>query len=177
MTEKRSKRPNGRPTDFGEEIAAIICERLSLGESVRSICRDEAMPDKATVFRWLAKHESFRDHYADARGVQADALFDEILDIADDGSNDWMERKNADGANIGWTENGEALRRSALRVDARKWIVSKLLPKKYGDKQQIEHSGEIKQALDPGVLRRLTEDELRNLRALTQKMVAADGGE
>jgi hypothetical protein len=99
------------------------------------------MPDKATVFRWLAKHQEFRDQYAIAREGQADALFDEIIDIADDGSNDWMERKNADGQNIGWTENGEALRRSALRVDARKWIVSKLLPKKYGERITQEHVG------------------------------------
>lgn len=57
-----------------------------------------------------------------------------MVDIADDGSNDWMERKNADGENIGWQENGEALRRSALRVSTRQWIAEKLKPKKYGNK-------------------------------------------
>jgi hypothetical protein len=138
------RHPGGRPSDYTEETALLICLRLSDGESLRAICADEGMPDKTTVFRWLSKHEEFRTQYAKAREEQADALFDEIIDIADDGSNDWMERKNADGDNIGWTENGEALRRSALRVDARKWIVSKLLPKKYGDKQQVDHSGSIK---------------------------------
>ena len=70
--------------------------------------------------------------------MQADALFDEILDIADDGDNDWMERKGEDGQSLGWRENGEALRRSALRVDARKWMAGKLQPKKYSEKMQMD---------------------------------------
>lgn len=97
------------------------------------------MPDKATVFRWLAKYEAFRDQYARAREAQADALFDDILDIADDGRNDWMQRKF--GEEDRWVENGEALRRSALRIDARKWMAGKLLPKKYGEKVMQEITG------------------------------------
>ena len=173
--EKPGKHPGGRPTDYDNEVAEVICSRLAIGESLRTICSEDGLPDKSTVFRWLAAHPEFRDQYASARATQADALFDEILDIADDGSNDWMQRKNADGENIGWTENGEALRRSALRVDARKWIVSKLLPKKYGDKQQVELSGEVKQTFDASALGKLTEAELEHLRALTSKMV--DGEE
>lgn len=132
----------GRPTDFAQETADIICERIANGESLRGICEEEGMPDKATVFRWLNKHESFRDQYARAREAQADAVFDDILTIADDGRNDWMERKNADGENIGWMENGEALRRSQLRIDARKWMAGKLKPKKYGDKLETTHKGD-----------------------------------
>lgn len=128
----------GRPSDFSSELADRICERIADGESLRAICSADGMPDKATVFRWLAKHADFRDQYTRAREAQADSLFDEILDIADDGSNDWMERKNSDGENIGWQENGEALRRSALRVDARKWMAGKLMPKKYSDKFSLE---------------------------------------
>jgi hypothetical protein len=92
------------------------------------------MPGKATVFRWLGVHEAFRDQYARAREAQADTLADEMLDIADDGDNDWMERKGEDGQSLGWRENGEAIGRSKLRLDTRKWIASKLKPKKYGDK-------------------------------------------
>lgn len=132
MADQTDKHPGGRPSDYSDEIATAICVRLADGESLRSICADDTMPDKATVFRWLSKHEEFRDQYARARETQADALFDEILDIADDGHNDWMARKF--GEEERWVENGEALRRSALRVDARKWVVSKLLPKKYGDR-------------------------------------------
>jgi hypothetical protein len=92
------------------------------------------MPNKATVFRWLAANPSFSDQYARAREAQADSLADEMLDIADDGSNDWMEVKDREGAIMGWRENGEAMRRSQLRIDARKWLAGKLRPKKYGDK-------------------------------------------
>ncbi len=133
------------PSKFNQTTADRICERLADGESLRTICVDENMPDKATVFRWLAddQHEAFRDQYARAREAQADALVDEMIDIADDGSNDWMERKNADGESIGWMENGEALRRSQLRIAARQWVAGKMRPKKYGDKLELEHGGRV----------------------------------
>jgi hypothetical protein len=126
----------GRPSNYTQEIADKICERLADGESLRSICDSKAFPSKSMVFRWLASNEAFRDQYARARETQADSLFDEILSIADDGRNDWMERE--DGKLV---ENGEALRRSILRVDARKWMAGKLRPKVYGDKAQMEHAG------------------------------------
>lgn len=130
----------GRPTDFSQDLADQLCERLADGESLRSICDAEDMPNKATVFRWLAKFPEFSDQYARARETQADSLFDEILSIADDGHNDWMLRKY--GEDERWVENGEALRRSQLRVDARKWMAGKLRPKKYGEKITQEHTGE-----------------------------------
>lgn len=132
-----------RPSEYSPEVAAEICERLALGESLRMICQSQEMPGISSVIRWLAKEENaeFRAQYARAREAQADALFDEILEIADDGSNDWMERKNADDQSLGWRENGEALRRSQLRVDARKWMAGKLQPKKYGEKVLNEHAG------------------------------------
>lgn len=132
-----------RATDFSPEIGDTICELIADGRSLRSICLDDDMPGKSTVFRWLGAEEAFRDQYARAREAQADALFDDIIDIADDGSNDWMERHDSEGGNIGWRENGEALNRSKIRIDARKWMAGKLRPKVYGDKQQIEHSGNI----------------------------------
>lgn len=129
----------GRPTDYNQDLSDKICERIADGESLRTICSDDDMPNKATVFRWLAKFPAFSDQYARARDTQAETIVDEILNIADDGTNDWMERRNGDGENIGWQENGEALRRSVLRIDARKWMAGKLKPKKYGDK--VQHTG------------------------------------
>jgi hypothetical protein len=105
----------------------------------------------------LAEQPTFSEQYARARELQADALFDEILEIADDGSNDWMERKNADDQSIGWRENGEALRRSQLRVDARKWMAGKLQAKKYGDKLDLNHSGSIQTLPQEQLNARLTE--------------------
>lgn len=131
----------GRPSEFKQDTADVICERLADGESLRAICDSEDMPNKATVFRWLAAHKEFSDQYARARESQADALFDDILSIADDGRNDWMEQLNDRGEAFGWKENGESLRRSALRVDARKWMAGKLRPKKYGEKITQEVTG------------------------------------
>lgn len=105
------------------------------------------MPDKATVCRWLAKNVDFRDQYARAREAQADSLVDDILSIADDGRNDWMLRKFGDDER--WVENGEAIRRSVLRIDARKWMAGKLQPKKYGEKITQEVTGADGAALVP----------------------------
>ena len=130
----------GRPSDYTQETADIICDRLADGESLRGICRDEHMPSKTSVFRWLAVNEAFRDQYARAREAQADHLADEILEISDDGSNDWMERTGKD-QEPGWVLNGEHVQRSRLRVDSRKWFASKVAPKKYGEKVQQEVTG------------------------------------
>ncbi len=132
MAKKNTTKTVGRPSSFTQEMADAICERLSDGESLRSICSSEDMPNKATVFRWLAAGEQFATRYARAREAQADVLVDEMVDIADDGSNDWMEKRF--GEETRWVENGEALRRSALRVSTRQWIAEKLKPKKYGSK-------------------------------------------
>ena len=127
-----------RPTIFDAEISATILDRIADGESLRKICCDDAMPGQTTVYRWLRENDEFRQHYAHARDLQADTLFDETLDIADDASNDWMERHAED--NVGWKENGEAIRRSQLRIDTRKWIAGQLRPKVYGPRVQQDHT-------------------------------------
>lgn len=146
----------GRPSKYSDALADRICERLVEGESLRSICRDDAMPSVGTVCRWLGENAVFREQYERAREAQADTLADEMLDIADDGSNDWMERYDDDGGNVGWKVNGEAVARSKLRLDARKWIASKLKPKKYGERQSVEHSGPDGKAIE--IEQRVKED-------------------
>lgn len=128
----------GRPSDYTPAIAEAICLRLAEGESLRSICSDEDMPSKQAALRWLTKHEEFRSQYVRAKEQGAEALAEEMFDIADDGSNDWMEKKDKDGEAIGWQLNGEHVRRSQLRIDTRKWYLSKIMPKKYGDKVQTD---------------------------------------
>jgi hypothetical protein len=102
------------------------------GESLRQICRDPQMPSKTSVMRWLAAHKSFSDQYARARLEQAEGFADEILEIADDSRNDWIEREFGRG-NVVEVPDREVTDRSKLRVDARKWLMSKMLPKKYGE--------------------------------------------
>ena len=88
----------------------------------------------------FTKHSEFSEQYARAREQQQEFYAEEILDIADDGQNDYMERLNKNGE-IEMVVNHENIQRSRLRVDTRKWIMSKLAPKKYGDKVQQEISG------------------------------------
>ncbi|EOC1307526.1 DNA packaging protein [Cronobacter dublinensis] len=134
------EKKNGRPSDYTEELAEIICLRLAEGESLRSVCRDEGMPSKQAVLRWLARNESFRAQYVRAKEEGAEAIAEELFDIADDGSNDWMEKLDKDGEAIGYQLNGEHVQRSKLRIDTRKWYLSKIMPKKYGDRIQHDQS-------------------------------------
>src|SRR6187551_2841520 len=106
------KKKMGRPALFSEELVAVICERIANGESLKAICEDDEMPSQSTVFKWLSEKPDFTEKYAHARDTQADALFDDILSIADDGRNDWMQRNF--GEETRWVENGEAIRRSQL---------------------------------------------------------------
>ena len=129
----------GRPSSYTKKLAEKICERIALGESMRAICGGADMPSRRTVMRWLGDHEDFRALHAIAREMQADHFFEEIIEIADDAGDDFMEREHKDGS----TEkafDGEHVQRSRLRVDARKWVAAKLAPKKYGDK--IQHTGD-----------------------------------
>lgn len=132
----------GRPTVYKPELALALCERIASGESLRGICSDPAMPDKSTVFRWLADKErsDFRDQYARAREAQAEFLAEEILEIADETAGDYVQVKDGDGQ-ISERVDHEHIARSRLRVDARKWFAGKVAPKKYGDRIQAEHSG------------------------------------
>lgn len=126
----------GRPSDFTQELADLICERLADGESLRAICAGDDMPSKGTVFRWLANDKAFQDQYTRAREAQADYLFDDILQIADDGLNDTYVDENGNRRT-----DQDVIARSRLRVDARKWMAGKLRPKVYGDKVQTELTG------------------------------------
>lgn len=137
------------PTKFNQDIAEKICEELSTSsKSLRTICKQEGMPTVRTVLSWLSEGDkedgkpefkAFLHQYARARENQADFLAEEIIEIADDGSNDLMTITK--GNTSYEQENKEVTNRSKLRVDARKWIASKLKPKKYGDRIDHNHEG------------------------------------
>ena len=129
----------GRPSTYTQEIADRICEQLAMGESLRTACKGDDMPSVATVFNWFRTYPEFLEQYARAKQESADAMAEEILDIADDGSNDWMKVNY--GETEFWKTNGEALQRSRLRVDTRKWLMSKMKPKKYGEKIDMTSDG------------------------------------
>lgn len=129
----------GRPKSYNKEIATEILARMCSGESVRSICSDDAMPARSTVMLWVANDESgFSDQYEKACMARAHYWADELLDIADDSTNDYMEKQDKDGGTFE-VLNGENIQRARLRVDSRKWLLSKMLPR-FADKQQIENT-------------------------------------
>lgn len=135
MDNEVEKNPVGRPSSYNPEIAAEICAELALGKSLRKVCLPEDRPSVATIFIWFGKHPEFVEQYEKAKAECADFLAEEIIEIADDGTNDYMESIDAEtGGVIGYKINGEHVQRSRLRVDARKWIAAKLKPKKYGDR-------------------------------------------
>ena len=119
----------GRPSDYTQEIATTICGLMAEGMSLRKICALDGMPDKATVFRWLAKHPSFRDQYAQAQEDRTNAMAEELLEIAD--------QYDAESDNA----TPDHINRARLRIDTRKWLLAKMRPKKYGDKITQEHTG------------------------------------
>lgn len=121
--------PAGRPTDYNETIAALICERVATSTlGLYKLCRMyDDMPDKTTVNLWRYKHPEFSTRYAQAKLVQADLLAEECLDIADDSANDTLiNEEGFEACNTEW------INRCRLRIDTRKWLASKLLPKQYG---------------------------------------------
>jgi hypothetical protein len=132
--------------EFSQPLFDSICEQIAEGKSLREICKADDMPNTVTVFRWLSRSAELSNQYARAREAQADAIFDEILEIADNANNDWMERN---GEDEGYSLNGENIQRARLRVDARKWMAGKLRPKVYGDKLDLNHTGAITVTLPP----------------------------
>ena len=116
--ENLEKKSQGRESEFSQEIADEICERLSKGETLRTIiASSDNMPNRTTIYRWLRANESFCNQYAQARAEQADYYAELIVD----------ESYSSHDAGIG-----------RLRVDALKWAASKMAPKKYGEKIEIE---------------------------------------
>ena len=120
----------GRPTDYSPELIAIICNRIADGESLRRICRDEAMPDRVTVWRWLDLYPEFSNQYARAREMQAEFYAEEMLEISDTPLKGTKTVTKANGVEV--TE-GDMIEHRRLQIDTRKWIAARMAPKKYGD--------------------------------------------
>ncbi len=113
-----------------------VCQYLASGLHMKQICVKARMPSENTVYRWLAEDKEFQKRYARARTISTEAMEQEIIEIIDDGRNDWMERQNADGSTYE-VVNHEHIMRSRARVDTRKWIMARRAPKKYGDRLDV----------------------------------------
>jgi hypothetical protein len=140
----------GRPSDYTPAIAREICSRLAEGQSLTAICRDDHMPTFQTIYEWVngggtaAREDKFPEMYARARAMKIEYMAEQLEEIADDARNDWMDKV------VGW--EGDTIRvldhehvtRSKLRLDTRKFLLSKLRPEIYGDRlahQMLDEKG------------------------------------
>jgi hypothetical protein len=126
-----------QPSDiaYSSAVASAICTRIARGESLRRICATDGMPSIATVLDWLVEHPDFADRHAHAKEAQAEALAEDLLDIADDKTIDAPDKR--------------------IRVETRKWIAAKLKPRKYGDRAAVEITTSLETLTDEQLRQRL----------------------
>lgn len=160
----KKKKEKGRPSYYTKHIADKIIFQLIEGKGLVEICKNEKMPCVRTVYYWLdnEKYEDFLHRYMRAREIQADILVDEILEIADDSSNDYITKIDKRGNTFEAVDH-ENINRSRLRVDTRKWYASKMRPKKYGDKLDLTSNGSKIEANPIVVQNMATKKELEKL--------------
>lgn len=131
----------GRPSMYSEELADKICLAISTGEKgLNHLCAaNEEFPNPKTVYEWIITNDSFSKKYARARELQAEFMAEKMIEIADDSTNDTIIGYSKSGEPMEM-ENKEWVNRSKLKVDTRKWLMSKLAPKRFGDKIDVTHT-------------------------------------
>lgn len=132
-TKRAPRKGEGRPTMYTPELVIELCQYLAEGESLRTVCARENMPSISTVFIWLRDKKEFVEQYARAKEAAVEAMAEDILDLSD-GAIDIIKS----GAEKKSSALAQAVR---LQVDTRKWIMSKLKAKKYGDKVDLTSDG------------------------------------
>lgn len=129
----KAKRPRGRPSRRSPAVEQAICARLAKGEPLAAICRDEAMPAWRTVYDWVEQDQAFAADIARAREEGEEAIASDCLGIADDAGNDYRMGEK------GLLVDHDHIQRSKLRIDTRLKLLAKWNPKKWGERQTIEH--------------------------------------
>jgi hypothetical protein len=128
-------RPPGRPPLYTPELAQEICRRIASGETLKAICSDPKMPCRPVVSDWVLRDtDGFASLYARAKEQRAEVWADDLVEISDDGSRDYVDGEDGERRYV----DHEHITRSRLRVDTRKWLMSKILPKQYGDRTTTE---------------------------------------
>lgn len=126
-------------TAYTQEMASRICLQMSEGRSLRSICREADMPVISTVMKWLREQPTFSEQYAQARDDRADAMFEDMITIADD----LLEveqvtiRETEKGIQRD-TKSGDGVERARLMVQTRQWALARMAPKKFGDRVLVD---------------------------------------
>ena len=123
----------GRPTLYSKKLADTICTRLSLGESMRSVCRSEEMPEMETIWRWLREKKDFNEQYVRATEERTEAQHEDLLDLGDNA----IELSQS----VDPKASGAVVQAVKLKADNLRWVMSKMKPKKYGDKVDLTSDG------------------------------------
>lgn len=139
----KEKKKIGRPPQpVPKDKAESLVTWISQGKTCREWCTLNSV-GVTTVFDWMAKDAAFAESIARAREAGEEIIAQECMEIADNATNDWMERKTSEGDAAGVEFNKEHVQRSKLRIETRLKLLAKWNPKKWGERQQIEHSGKI----------------------------------
>lgn len=156
---KAPAKPKEKEKDYLQDFE-YICMEIERGAAVRNAVK--AFMSSKKFFQMIDENADLGKRYARACEARAESIFEDILDIADESNADLVVNEK-----MQLTINGEAVQRSKLKIDARKWMLSKLDPKKYGERQQVEHSGEINS--NKPDLSKLSVEELKTWGALIRK--------
>ncbi|WP_315830994.1 hypothetical protein [Bradyrhizobium prioriisuperbiae] len=131
-------RPSGHPSSYTDELAERICTELRTGRTLVDVCRDEGMPSEHTVLERVQRNRGgFTERYRLAREIGYLVMADQIIEIIDDSSNDWSEQVDASG-DVRQVFNRENVTRSRLRFEGRRWLLSKALPRIFGERLQLQ---------------------------------------
>jgi hypothetical protein len=131
-SEKPWQRKLNPSVPYNEELGDFICDEVATGKSLKTVCEQDGMPTMQGVMHWCTINPVFAGKYASACINKAMVWADEIMDIADDSRNDYVEQEDKDG-HLQTVFDGEHMKRTTLRVDTRKWYLSKIMPKQFGD--------------------------------------------
>lgn len=130
-----------RPTKYSEKLEDRMLEEIASGRSVISLCREEDWtPNADTWYRWMYKIDGLSDRYTRAKAISSEYHADQILAIADEADN-------------------QSFQVARLQIDARKWVASKLVPNKYGDKSQIDHTSSDDSMKAPTVIKLVSKSD------------------
>lgn len=121
------------------EIMSLICKRIAEGESLRAVLRSSGMPSRGVFFEWITSSEQRANQYARATEIRAEQIFEEMLEIADTEKETTVITEKDAGASISKRDH---VNHRKLQIDTRKWVLSRMMPKKYGDKIDITSSGD-----------------------------------
>lgn len=133
MEEVKPKHAGGRPTLYNGELASTICKRIALGNSLRSVCRADDMPDMSTIYDWFKSEPEFTKQYEKACEDRVEAQYEDLNEI----NNEAIQYAKTEDKNV-----QAVMTAYKLKADNMKWSMSKMKPKKYGDKLDVVSDGE-----------------------------------